>query len=64
MHGTDHLYGSFENFHTDLQQLEDSKWRASALGYSAEHTNRDQALNDLNEKLQTAITKGELRPDM
>ena len=58
----DYLFGSWE-FPTDVRQDGDD-WVASAMGYSAKHEDKDQALNDLNAKLNEAMEKGELRPQM
>lgn len=62
MFPTDHMHGSFE-FHTNLKQLEDGKWVAEAMGISAIHRDREQAINDLNQKIDTAVVSGQLRPD-
>lgn len=64
MFGTEHLTeGSFE-FQTDLNQLPDGKWEASALGVKATHADQSQAINDLNAALDDKIMRGEIRPTM
>jgi hypothetical protein len=60
---TDHLYGSFE-FDTELTELPDGKgWKASALGYQAVHPTADQAVNDLNQLLNSKMESGQLVPN-
>ena len=58
---TDHLYGSFE-FETELTQLPDGRWRASALGIESTHSSSEQAVNDLNAVLNHKMESGELVP--
>jgi hypothetical protein len=60
---TDYLEGSFE-FDTDLAHGTDGKWHASAMGYKASHEDQSQAINDLNQLLNTAIESGKLVPNM
>lgn len=48
---------------TELKQ-EGDVWIASALGLEARHKYREQALNDLNEKVYNAVSRGEIVPDM
>lgn len=63
MFGTDHLFGSFE-FDTDLKRAEDGQWTASALGVSATHYDQSQAVNNLNQKINEKLERGEIRPDI
>jgi hypothetical protein len=60
----DHLFGSFDSFDTDTGK--DAKgFYARALGREVTgRPNLEQALNDLNEILYDAISKGEILPDM
>ena len=62
MFGTEHMFGSME-FETHLTQAPDGDWTASAMGLTATHRDREQSLNDLNQKIDTAVISGELRPD-
>lgn len=57
----DFFNGSFE-FETEFRR-EGDLHVATALGYEARHRDPSQALNDLNAKIDEAITKGELVPD-
>jgi len=56
----DYLDGSFE-FDTELTQLPQG-WRASAMGHSADALDQSQAVNDLNQLLNTKMERGELIP--
>ena len=58
----DYLFGSFE-FPTELEKDGDV-YVAKAMGYEARHEDRDQAINDLNFKLNDAMEKGDLSPQM
>ena len=59
----DHFAGSFE-FNTEVGQ-DDNGHFARAMGFEARHPfSAEQALNDLNEQLDSAISRGELVPDM
>jgi len=60
MHSTEYLQGSFE-FDTELRR-EGNTFVASAMGIEARHASQEQALNDLNEKLNVAMERGELVP--
>lgn len=60
---TDHMFGAFDSFETDIGQ-DDKGFYARALGCEGRAGNQDQAVNDLNMQIETAITKGELMPDM
>jgi hypothetical protein len=64
MFSTDHFYGAFDEFPTDLKQDADGTWVASAMGLEARHQYQEQALNDLNAALLDAVSKGELVPNM
>lgn len=62
---TDHLFGSFDSFQTDVQFDEATQeWVASAQGYEARHQFQELALNDLNSKIFDAVSRGELVPGM
>jgi len=58
---TDFLNGSFE-FDTQIDKDGDI-YVASAMGVSARHRSMEQAINDLNSKIDIAITRGELVPN-
>jgi hypothetical protein len=59
----DHFFGSFE-FETEIGQ-DDKGFFARAHGLEARHPfSSDQALNDLNQKVDEAISKGEIVPTM
>lgn len=59
----DHFWGSFE-FETEIGK-DDKGFYARAHGYEARHPHsQDQALNDLNQVIDTAISTGKLVPDM
>jgi len=64
MFTTDHFDGSFEGWETELTQQPDGTWKASGLGVEVTHADREQALNDLNEKVFDGISKGEITPSM
>jgi endo-1,4-beta-D-glucanase Y len=59
---TDHFMGVFDNFETEIGK-EGDEYYARALGLEARHKYQEQALNDLNAKLQEAILKGEIVPN-
>jgi hypothetical protein len=62
---TDHLFGAFDTFETSIvQDPSTGEWVASALGLESRHRTQDQALNDLNEKVYDAVSRGELVPNM
>ena len=63
MYPLEFLFGTFDSFETDVHQLEDGSWEASAMGRSARHADREQALNDLNADILTAMERGELVPE-
>jgi hypothetical protein len=63
MFPTDHLFGDFTEFPTDLRR-EGDEWIASAMGIEARHQFQEQALNDLNVKIYDAVSKGEIVPNM
>jgi len=64
MFGTDHLFGSFDEFPTDIRQESDGTWVASALGLEKRHKYQEQALNDLNAALFDAVSQGTIVPNM
>ena len=60
---TDYLQGQWE-FPTEIGR-DGEGYFAKAMGYEARHaTSQDQALNDLNIKLNDAMDRGELHPDI
>lgn len=63
MNTMDHLNGSFDSFETEIGKDGDLFY-AKALGIEVRNANQEQALNDLNQKLYDAITRGELIPNM
>lgn len=63
MFGRDNLDGSLE-FETTLNKLDNGRWEASAKGYKAIHVDMEQAINDLNQKIEDARSSGELLPDI
>lgn len=63
MFPTDHIFGIFDDFETEIRKDGD-EYVASALGMEARHKYQEQALNDLNAKLQDAIANGTLVPNM
>lgn len=64
MFTTDHFDGSIEGYETKIDHQPDGTWKASALGLDAIHADQGQALNDLNEKIFNAVSRGELTPNM
>lgn len=63
MFGTDYLQGTFDSFETELKQLDNGWWEASALGVKAAHRDQSQAINDLNAKIDEKLQRGDLHPD-
>jgi len=59
----DHLDGYFE-FETEIGK-DEKGFYARAQGFEARHPNfQDQAINDLNEKVFDAISRGDLVPNL
>jgi len=60
----DHLEGIFDGFETEVGSDEDGFY-ARALDREVKgRPNAEQALNDLNQILYDAISRGEILPDM
>ena len=62
---TDHFFGSFDSFETEVgHDAEKDEYYARALGLEARHKYQEQALNDLNAKIFDAVSRGEIVPNM
>ena len=61
---TDHLYGSFEGYETEIKQNEDGTFTASGLGRSVTDRFQEVAIDKLNHEIYDAVTRGELVPNM
>ncbi len=63
MFSNDHMFGSFD-LETETGK-DDKGFFARAQGYEARHPfSADQALNDLNNVLDEAVSSGKLVPNM
>lgn len=60
---TSHLQGNVI-LDIEVHKMDNGMFKASGMGMEANHRDQAQAIRELQDKLESAITSGEIRPGM